>query len=321
MPISSYPNGFSNGLHVRGLPINVAHPGKVYWLNNSGVFPEGGVDPSDAGPGTYRKPFNTITAAVAACTANRGDIVMAMPGHSEEITSSTALTLSTAGVLIVGLGEGTKRPLFTLSTANTATINVTADNIGFVNCQFVANFLAIAACFTLTTAKYFSVTKCSFKDTSAILNFAKIVNTAATANAADGLTIEDCKIVSSHATNAFSVFAAVGNIDRIVVKNNYIKSVTTNAAAAICPISTTKVVTNAEIVGNSINTVGAAGTTTGILITTDTSTNSGLIANNYIQNLDATTPILVTASSGFIFMENYYQSAADKSGAILPAIS
>jgi hypothetical protein len=319
--VSSYPNGFANGLSVRGMPINVANPGKVFFLNNSGVLPEGGIGASDLNPGTYQKPFNTLSAASAACTANRGDIVMVMPGHAETISSNTALTLSKAGVLIVGMGNGTKRPTFTLDTANTATINVTADNIGFVNCVFVANFLAVAACFTLTTAKYFTLSQCAVKDTSAILNFALVVKTATTANAADGLTIEDSKIVSSHATNAFSVVSALGNVDRAVIKNNYIKSVTTNAAAAICPIATGKILTNADISGNSVNTVGASGTTTGLLITTDGSTNSGLISKNYIQNLDATTPILVTASSGFIFMDNMYQSAADKSGAILPAIS
>jgi hypothetical protein len=319
MPMSSYPNGFADGLSVRGMPINIAYPGKVVFLNNSGVLPVNGIGASDLNPGTYHRPFSTLSAAVSACTANRGDMIMVMPGHAETISSSTALTLSTAGVLIVGMGQGTKRPTFTLDTANTSTINVTADNIGFINCRFIANFLAVAACFTLTTAKFFSLSQCTFDDTSAILNFAKIVNTGSTDNAADGLNIENCKILSAHATNAFSVFAAVGNMAKVTVKNNYIKSVTTNAAAAICPITAGKVLTNVEISGNSINTVGAAGTTTGLLITTNGSTNSGLISNNYIQNLDATSPILVTASSGFIFMENYYQSAADKSGALLPA--
>lgn len=321
MPISSYPNGFANGLTVRGMPINIAYPGQVFFLNNSGVLPQLGISGSDGNPGTYLKPFATLSYASSQCTANRGDVIMVMPGHSETISSASALTLSKAGVLVVGMGSGTKRPLFTLDTANTATINVSAANVGFVNCQFVANFLAVAACFTLTTAAGFSLSQCSFKDTSAILNFAKIVNTGSTDNAADGLSIEDCQIVSSHATNAFSCLAAVGNLDRLTFKGNYVKSVTTNAAAACCPITNGKVLTNANIVDNSFNTVGAAGTTTGLLITTNQSTNSGLLANNYIQNLDATTPILVTASSGFIFMENYYQSAADKSGALLPANS
>jgi hypothetical protein len=69
--------------------------------------------------------------------------------------------MSIAGVAVVGLGVGSNRPKFTLDTANTATIAVSADNVSFQNCQFVANFLSIAACFTLTTAKEFTVENCS----------------------------------------------------------------------------------------------------------------------------------------------------------------
>jgi hypothetical protein len=63
----------------------------------------------------------------------------------------------------------------------------------------------------------------------------------------------------------------------------------------------------------------AAGVTTGILVTTDQSTNSGMISNNFIQSLDATTELLVTASSGFVFFQNFYSGAADASGRLLPA--
>lgn len=323
---SVYPNGFSQSLIVRDLPVQVTQPGKVWWLNNSSVAMPGSVLGSNTQNGSYAKPFSTLAYAltyIASSTAgngnNRGDILMVAPGHAETISNNTALTLNVAGLMIVGLGSGDLRPTFTLNTANTATINVSAASCTIVNCLFVANFLAIAACFTLTTAKYFGLSNCGFKDTSAILNFAKIVTTAATANAADGLLLENNKIISLHATNAFSVVGVNGNLDRAVIKNNYIKSATTNAAAAIAPIATGKIMTNLDCNNNSINTVGASSTTTGILFTTDGTTNSGIIANNYIQNLDATTPILATASSGFIFMENYYQSAADKSGALLPA--
>jgi hypothetical protein len=48
--------------------------------------------------------------------------------------------------------------------------------------------------------------------------------------------------------------------------------------------------------------------------------NTGLIRENFIKSLDVTTPVLVTASSGFTFMQNFYQGNADKSGYVLPAI-
>jgi len=318
MPMSTYPNGFADGLSVRGMPINMAYPGKVIFVNNSGVLAANGGNASDLNPGTYQLPKSTIAGALLACVANRGDIIMLMPGHAETVSSATGLLMNVAGVLVVGLGTGTKQAVITLDTANTATIAVSAANIGFVNCRFVANFLAIASCFTLTTAAGFLLSRCSFRDTSAILNFAKIILTSSTDNAADGLTIEECGITSSHATNAFSVIGAVGTLDRLMVRDSVIRSVTTNAAAALAVVTNGKILTNAVIRDNIFNTVGATGTATGLLITTNQSTNRGSITGNFVQNL-ATSPILANGSSGFIYFQNFVQDAADASGILIPA--
>lgn len=324
MPLSKYPNGFADGVTIRGMPINIMYPGDVYWLNNSAYLADGGIAGSDGNKGTYQQPFRTLSGALTAMAAvqtpGRGDILMVMPNHAETISSATALTVSMANVAIVGIGNGAVRPTFTLDTANTATINVTANNVSFINCRFIANFLAIANVFTLTTAKDFAVSGCEVKDTSAILNFAGVVKLSTTDNAADGLLIENNRIVSSHASNAYSIVTASGSADNVVIQGNDIRAVTTSAVASIIPIAAGKIVTNLKLVGNNINTKGATGTTTGLLITTNQSTNSGVIANNNIQNLaTGTTEILVTASSGYCFFNNYYARSADKSGFLLPA--
>lgn len=321
---SIYPNGFSQTLVVRDLPIQVVQPGRVFWLNNSGVVGYGSIPGSLTANGSYASPFLTLQAAINYITArsgaNRGDVLMVACGHSETISSATALTLNCAGLMIVGQGTGTKRPMFTLDTANTSTINVAADNITIANCQFVANFLAIASCFTLSTAKNFCLSNVEVRDTSAILNFAKVVSTGITDNAADGLIIENCQAVSLHATNAWSVLGANANMANVQMNKNYIRSVTTNAAAVLAPIATGKVLTDVRVDNNKIITVGATGTTTGVLFTTNGSTNSGLISNNFVRNL-ATTAIQATASSGFSYMNNYYNNTADVSGKLLPVVN
>ena len=325
MPITSYPNGLPSGVTIRGMSVNMLFPGNVLWLNNAAVPGLSAVGGSDNNAGDYAHPFNSLAGALASANvvANRGDIICVMPGHAETISSATALALNKAGVLILGLGQGDLRPTFTLDTANTANIKLSADNMAISNCVFKANFAAIASLFTVTTgstAKNFVLSNCEFRDNSAILNFAKIVTTNVTSNAADGLCIEDCNFFGLGATSNTALVSMLGTNDRVTIRNNYIAHKATTAAG-IMPIATGKVVTNLRMVGNICNLVGAAGLTTGLLITTDGSTNSGILANNYVQNLDATSPILETASSGLMFMENYYQSAADKSGAILPAIS
>lgn len=317
---STFPNGFANGLSVRGMPITIAYPGQVFFVNNSGVLPKDCQGDSDGNPGTYLKPFSTLSAALNACTASRGDIVMVMPGHAETLTAATSLPLNKAGVCIVGMGEGDLRPTFTLGTVVGCTVAVSAANISIVNCLFKANLADVTSCFTTTTAKNFTISKCEFRDNSAILNFARIVDTNTTSNDTDGLTIEDCNWYGLGATANSCLVKMDGTNDRLTVRNCYVahKAVTD---AGLMPIAAGKVVTNANVEGNVFNLVSASAATTGLLITTNGSTNSGILRKNYIQALDATTPILVTASSGFIYMDNMYQSAADKSGAILPAIS
>lgn len=318
MGISNYPNGFANGVMIRGVPVQMAYPGKVYWVNNSSVIPDKGIGGSNGNDGSYLRPFSTISYAIGVCQAGRGDIVMIMPGHAETVSSSTGLAISKANVLIMGLGLGNYRPSITLDTATTATIAVSGASVAFHNILFKANLADIASLFTLSTAKDFVLSNCEFRDNSAILNFARIVTTGATSNAADGLIIEYCNFFGLGATANSCLVKMVGTNDRIIIKENYIahKAVTD---AGLMPISTGKVVTNLICDRNIMNFVGATSATTGTVITTDGSTNSGIISRNLIQSLDATSEILVTASSGFIFSQNYSSAVADKSGYLLPA--
>ena len=78
MPKSNFPGGFMNGLTVRETPIEIPHPGKVFWVNNSSVLAEFGLTGSNGNAGTYRHPFSTIDYAIGRCTAGRGDVIYVM---------------------------------------------------------------------------------------------------------------------------------------------------------------------------------------------------------------------------------------------------
>src|SRR5690242_14286615 len=56
-------------------------------------------------------PYATITKAIAGTTANKGDVIFVMPGHSE--TRTAAITVNKAGIAIIGLGQGLVRPSIT----------------------------------------------------------------------------------------------------------------------------------------------------------------------------------------------------------------
>lgn len=74
--------------------------------------------------------FETIDAAVSACTANRNDVVLVAPGHAETVTAAGGIALDVAGVKLVGVGTGTDRPTITFATNASASITVSAANCG-----------------------------------------------------------------------------------------------------------------------------------------------------------------------------------------------
>lgn len=150
--LSNYPYGFNNGVSIKGVPIAQTHPGKAVWLYNGPFVSPQGRAGADGNDGTWQSPCATLAGALTKCVAQRGDVIFVKPGHSERLSSATALTMSVAGVAVIGLGSGALRPQFILDTVATATINVATDDVSFQNCQFAANFLNIAALFTLGIA-------------------------------------------------------------------------------------------------------------------------------------------------------------------------
>jgi hypothetical protein len=268
--------------------------------------------------GTVRA-FSTLAGAVAACTANSGDTILVLPGHTETISSSSALTLNVAGINIWGLGKGSNRPTFTLDTATTAVVNVTAANVTVQNILFVANFAAIATCFTLTTAKDFTVNQCEFRDTSSILNFVAIVTTNSTDNAADGLTFTNNIVRGSGTTAATTPIKIAGNCDRVTISGNFITLAILNNTSAVLA-HTSKVVTGLLMQGNKVFRPNTDTATGGILITTSSTTNTGIVCDNYVFHSDVAAAILVTAGSIYGMFNNLAIGDADASGYVLPAI-
>lgn len=291
--------------------------GRIPAVTGDVVFVDS-VNGASNGDGSSLRPFSSVQNAFAKSGLSTGDAIVCLMSHAETISSATSLSLSVAGIRIIGMNEGALRPTFTFTTAATATINVTAANITIENCLFVANFADVVSAFTTTTAKNFSIKNCEFRDTSSALNFNYLVDTNTTTNDTDGLSITDSYWFGLTATANSGCIKMDGTNNRLFFRRNYITHAATTAAGFM-QIATGKVVTNMICDSNVFNLVGATNLTTGTLITTDGSTNSGVIMKNTVHELDATSEILVTASSGFIFDQNSSSAVADKSGYTLPA--
>jgi hypothetical protein len=291
-----------------GLPFTT---GKVYFVDSvTGSDGNSGKKPNEAKA--------TIAGAITVATASAGDIIAVVPWHVETITAATA-TWSKAGVQIIGLGSGTNRPTITFTTAATATITVTAAKMAIQNMRFIANFANVAAAITTTAAAGLTVDSCYFADTSAILNFLVSVKTSTVDNAADSLTMTNNVRIGAGLTAATSFVNIGAALDQLTLANNNIKLLFAGNSALIYQPTTTKVLTNVVAKNNVVNVVGADAAT-GVLMITTATTHTGIIEENYVFGARAVaTAVLVTASSGFKFVENYYQTAADKSGILLPA--
>ncbi len=115
------------------------------------------VDSDGADGRSPANPLSSIDAAVGKCTANRGDVIIVLPGHVETVIAAAGLALDVAGITIIGIGSGSLRPTINFTTAVGASMRVTAADISMDNFLFTGGIDALtgaidirAADFTLT---------------------------------------------------------------------------------------------------------------------------------------------------------------------------
>ena len=318
--MSNYPNGFTNGLTIRGMPITVAHPGKVFFVNSTSVLAatDDGVAGADTpSAGTYQRPFATIDYAIGQCTASRGDIIMVMPGHTETVSAAGDIACDVAGVAIIGLGSGTLRPTITLDTATTASITVSAANVAFKNVIFTADFADVADLFTLT-ATNFHCEDCKFTQTAAAKNFVEIVDTDTTDNSADGLSFLRCEWIEAD-TATTSLVNVDADLDRLSVVDCHIDLGVNGVLSAIAEVAAGKDLTNVNIRGNYVSRLVAASAVQLITFVDTTTTNTGIAEGNLCRTLDVLGELLISAGTNISQYNNYSTSVIDASGYLLPA--
>lgn len=323
MGYSNYPGGFANGVNIRNIPLVTTNPGQVFWVSNATTsLQKGQRNGSDGNKGTYDSPYATINYALAQCAANRGDIIFVKPGHAETINSATVLALSVAGVAIIGLGVGSRRPTLTFTTANTANIPLTAANVTMSNFLFVANFLSIASAFTATgtaTPTDFTLDSCEFRDMSSVLNFVSIITGNATANCLDGLSMTNNRISSLGTTAATTAVKFSAAADRVKMYGNYGNWAVLNDTAAMLATGANNV-TNFDF-GNNVLQRPNTSSTGGSFISTSGTAWTGQCYNNQLYQLDNSAGIWIATGTGLGFNQNFspITGAADKSGLINPA--
>lgn len=317
--VTSFPDGFVNGLTIRNSPVTQLYPGNIYWVNGSSVLGGGQkVGGSNGNDGTYTKPFATIDYAIGRCLASRGDIIMVMPGHTETVIAAGTIACDVAGVAIVGLGSGSLRPTITFTTAATAAITVSAANVTWKNFILVAGFADVSEAFTLTGAANFTLEDIQARQSAVDLNFIDIVDTSTVDNAADDLTINNLHWVQVDASTG-SVVNVDADIDGLTIHDCYVDLAVNGVISIFAEVAAGKDLTNVDIQRNYGTRLVAASAVGFITFADTTTTNTGLMKDNSWRSLDIAGELYTTAGSNITFIDNKATSVIDKSGYLLPA--
>lgn len=232
--IAQYPNGFSDGVTIRGLPVLNTYSGQVWWVDAAGA---------QIGDGKFNRPFADIDTAINHASA--GDTILVKAGHTETITAAAGIDADVAGISIIGLGQGRRRPTISFTTADTADIDIDAANITIQNMVFDLDGVASLAAPIDVNAADFTLQGCEFIQSDATN---QCLNVVAGATAADRMKIIGNTFRSTTA-GAVSAISLVGTADGTVIKDNYISGDWSTAAISN---ATGNVLTNVLIDGNYI---------------------------------------------------------------------
>ena len=204
MTITNYPNGISSF----GMPLIGSTTGAVWFVDDSGSNGNSGTDSDN--------PFADIDYAIGRCTANKGDVIIVMPGHTEDIATTGGITLDVAGVKIIGLGSGGDRPAITFS-ATDSTFAITKASCTIRNIVFQAAVAEVVVGITLSAAAHYTSFEAieSYEGSSAgTYNF---VNFLTATTACNWLSFKDCIFIGDDANNDSFINGAIH--DGLVVEN------------------------------------------------------------------------------------------------------
>ena len=286
----------------------MAHPGKIFWVNNSTVLAPGGVSGSDGNPGTFLRPFSTVDGAIGKCTASRGDIIMVMPGHAESVATASAITSDVAGVAIFGLGSGSLRPTFTF-TGTAATWVVSAANCSFGNIILQAGIADVVTALSLSGTADGTSFEAIESYEGAVAGTYNFVDVTTLATGANNLSWRNCKFIGND-TNNDAFITGVAH-DGFYIDNCYFAS-NVAQASAVGLVESSGNVTNAVITNCYFrsNIDGA------LWIDLAGAACGGLVANCYVSSIDTAGATSTGNFTGGHFFECYVSGEADAFGIV-----
>jgi hypothetical protein len=298
MGLSHFPKGVSSfGIPVIGSGIPPTTGSYFFVHSGTGNAGNVGKDPSS--------PLAKIDQAINKCTANKGDVIVCMPGHAETVAAAGSIDADIAGITIVGLGNGTNRPKisFTLATSDIDidAANITIDNFYLDMCDTITS---VAQAFDVNAAN-FTLRNCEVLMSVGSVIALSVVVTDANAH---NMTLDNVRILSPVA-GAEEGIKIVGAHNGLVIRDCVV-----NGDFSVAPIHnpTGNVATNI-LISDCFLKNDQAGDFALELVSACT---GALVRNYYHTNALATA---VDPGSCFSY-ECYTCHAVDKNGLLTPGV-
>ena len=295
---------FPNGITSMGMPVvggAVLTTGNVFFVDSvTGLNGNSGKDKDH--------PFATIDYAIGRCTANKGDYIVIMPNHTEDIAAAGGITLDIAGVTLLGLGTGTTRPTITFSETD-STFIISAADCTLFNMVFEAAVAEVVAGIAMSGDADGTVFDSIESYEGAAAGTYNFVDFTTIATGANNLTWRNCKFIGND-TNNDAFISGVAH-DGFYMDNCYFASNVAQAAVHGLVVSSGNV-TNAVITNCYFrsNIDGA------LWIDFDGAANSGLVANCYVSSIDTAGATSTGDFTGGHFFECYVSGDADAFGLV-----
>ncbi len=267
---SHYPNGFSGGVSIRGLPILNTYGGNLFWVDSGSG--------SDGNDGTEKRPWATIDYAIGRCTASNGDIIMVKAGHAETLAAN--ITMDVIGVQVIGLGHGTLRPTITVGAFD-GTVAMTAANSVLANIRFVLEDTddTVASAITITADG------CVVEGCETVVHATAQFTTHLTATDAQFVELRNNIFRSLHTASSTSGIVVDGCDDLIMVGNLIDGHFTEHALDNSTPASADEILR--AFIG--YNTIQNRSSTAGDLAVDLDAAATGQFVNNWVIGGLATT--------------------------------
>ncbi len=268
---------------------------------------------SATNPGTRTRPMSTVALAHAQCTANNGDVIILMESHAESLTAASELTISKAGVQLIGLGTQGQRPTLTID-ADVAGILISGAEVLLENIIIEAGFADIAKGVAVTAADVV-FKNVAFQDAAADENFFTPIHHSSTNdNDTDGFQMLGCTWYSVD-TACLEMVQIDADIARGVFEDNWVCTLGTSTVTFVL-VTAGKSVQSVRVINNNVRT--QATTTVGAVFWANQADNDGIVAHNFASHLD-TSGEVNQLCAGAMLNENYGSGVVDVSGYILPA--